>query len=136
MRFQKSSKKFKAPDWFQKAHNEAEEKEKELFGYFSEVVGYGAEWCKQNVGKCIEKLESRERNNIIRDLNKIDINNRYIWSRFFYENWNEIKDLVGIKPPEYDSKKKIIKFSALTVSDKFSRQVNKFKNKVRKNLSL
>ncbi len=124
MKFQKSSKKFKAPRWFQKAHNEVEKKEKELFGYFSEVVGYGAGWCKQNIGKCIEKLEPRERSGIIKDLNKIDINNRYIWSRFFYENWNEIKDLIDIKLPEYDSKKKIIKFPKITIFDKAKKNLN------------
>ena len=134
MRFQKLSRKFNAPGWFQKAHKEVEEKEKELFGYFSEIVGYGVEWCKQNVGKCIKKLELREKDNIIKDLNKIDVTNKYIWSRFFYENWDEIKNLINVKLPKYDSKKKIIKFPVLTVSDRFSKQVNNLKKKVKNQL--
>lgn len=130
------SRKFKAPDWFQGAYKEVEEKERELFGYFSEVVGYGVEWCKQNIEKCIEKLEPRERGNIIKEFNKIDITNKYLWSRFFYENWDKIRDLIHVKPPEYDSKRKVIKFPKITMSDKILREVDSLKKKVKKNLNL
>lgn len=127
MRYMKKSKKFKAPNWFHKAFDEAEKREKEVFEYFSERIGYGVDWCKQNVGKCIEKLEPRERSNIIRELNRVDIANKYAWSRFFYENWDKIKELVNTGPPEYDSRKRIIKFSNITISDKVLEQARKFK---------
>ena len=132
----KKSKKFKAPEWFHKLHKDTEEKEKELFEYFSEVVGYGPEWCKKNVGKCIEKLEPRERNGIIKELSGVDVAIKYAWSRFYYENWDEIKDLLNVKSPEYDDKKKIIEFSYFTISDKFSNHAKKIKRKIKKNLEI
>lgn len=120
----RKSKKFKAPQWFQKAYKEAEEKEKDLFEYFSEVVGYGPEWCKQHIDRCLEKLESRERPRIISELSKLDVINKYIWSRFFYENWDKIKNLAGVKPPEYNSKKKTIRFQKITIFEKVKKSFN------------
>lgn len=131
----KKSKKFKAPKWFQDLFGEAKEEEEDLFEYLSGVIGYGPEWCKQNVGKCLEKLKPQERIDSIAQLNKAGVAVKYAWSRFFYENWNDIKDLVSVKPPEYDSKNKIIEFNNINIFDRFSEKFNNLKKKVKKNLN-
>lgn len=126
------SKKFKSPKWFRDLYKEAEEEEQETLEYLSGVVGYGPEWCKQNIGKCLEKLEPREKIDVIKQLNKADITTKYAWSRFYYENWDTIKDLISGKLPEYDSKKKIIEFPHFTIFEKILRKTNELKRKFQK----
>lgn len=126
------SKKFKAPKWFQDLYKEADEEEKESLEYLSGVIGYSSEWCKQNIGKCLDKLKPKERDSILKQLSRADMAVRYAWSKFYYEKWNEIKDLEKVKAPEYNSKKKIIEFPRINLSDKILEKTNKLKNEIRK----
>lgn len=128
----KKYKKFKAPKWFQNLYKEAEEEEQETLEYLSEVVGYGPDWCKENIGKCLERLDSREKESIVKQLNRADIITRYAWSKFYYENWKDVKDLIAVKLPEYNAKKKIIEFPYLSIFDKISGKVNKLKKKMQR----
>ncbi|MFW6149884.1 MAG: hypothetical protein ACOC6D_08505 [Atribacterota bacterium] len=118
-------KKFKAPQWFQELHQTAEEEKEDLFQYLSESIGYGPEWCKQNVKNCLQKLNSEDKNYTIKKLTKIDIMTNYLWSRFYYNHWEQVKDIIGRVTPEYNPKKKIIKFPQPDIIKRISQQFKK-----------
>ncbi len=107
----KKSKKIKAPKWFQDLYAEAEEERKDLFEYLSGVIGYSPEWCEQNIKNCLERLGPEDRNHTIERLGRLDVITRYAWLKFYYENWNELKDFLKRDSSEYNLKKKIITLS-------------------------
>ncbi len=130
------NKKIKAPTWFQDLYSEAEEEKKDLFEYLSSVIGYGPEWCEQNIRNCLEKLGSEDREHTIERLGKLDTITRYAWSRFYYENWNQLKDYLKRGASEYNLKKKIIEFSSPNIFQRFSNQANKLKRKIKDKISV
>lgn len=132
----RKSKKIKAPKWFQDLHTEAEDERKDLFEYLSSVIGYGPQWCEQNIVSCLERLEPEDRDYTIERLGKLDTITRYAWSRFYYENWNEIKDFIKRGSSQYDLKKKIIEFSSPNIFQRFSNQAKKIKSKIRDKIKL
>lgn len=127
----KKSKKIKAPKWFEDLYIEAEEERKDLFEYLSGVIGYGPEWCEKNIKTCLERLEQEDREHTIERLGRLDTITRYAWFRFYYENWNEIKDFIKRGVSEYNLRKKIIKFSTPNIFQRFSGQAGEFKKKIR-----
>ncbi len=118
-------KKFKAPKWFQELHYATEEEKEDLFQYLSETIGYGSEWCKQNVKNCLEKLKPEDKNYTIKKLTKIDIMTNYLWSKFYYNHWEQVRDVIGRVTPEYNSKKKIIKFPKPSMVKRVSQQLKR-----------
>ncbi len=118
-------KKFKAPAWFHELHCAVEEEKEDLFQYLSENIGYGPEWCKQNIKNCLQKLDSENKHYTIKKLTKIDIMTNYLWSKFYYNHWEQVKDVIGRVTPEYNSKRKIIKFPQSGIIKKASQQFKK-----------
>jgi len=125
------TKKVKAPKWFQDLFSEANEEKKDLFDYLSGVVGYGPEWCEQNIKGCLERLGTEDREYTLEKLGRLDTITRYAWSKFYYENWNEIKDFLKRGISQYNLKKKIIEFSAPNIFQRFSEKVRNFKRKIK-----
>jgi len=132
----RKSKKIKAPKWFQDLYNEAEEERKDLFEYLSGVIGYGPEWCEKNIRNCLERLGSEDREYTIERLGKWDTITRYAWSRFYYENWNDIKDFIKRGESDYNLRKKIIEFSAPNIFQRFSKRANKLKRQIKDRISI
>lgn len=131
----KKLKKFEAPIWFKDLYVQIKEEQDDLFEYFSEEIGYGPEWCKRNIGKCLQRLKPQERDWAGEQLNKIDIMMQYAWSRLYYENWNEIKDLIKVKSPEYNFKKKFIEFSGTTIFKEIKIRVQQVKDKIKNKIT-
>lgn len=127
----KKTKKIKAPKWFQNLYGEAEEERKDLFEYLSGVIGYGPEWCEQNIKNCLERLKPEDREHTIERLCRLDTITRYAWSRFYYENWNDIKDFIKRGTSEYNLKKKTVEFLTPNIFQRFSNQAKKLKRKIR-----
>ncbi len=127
----KKSTKYKTPQWFQDLYDKIEKERKDLFECLSESIGYNQEWCKQNIEKCLERLGPEERRWARERLIKIDIMIQYAWSRLYYENWDEVKDSINMKPPEYNLRKKIIEFSRPNIFNKILVRVKKFKKSIR-----
>lgn len=82
--------KLKPPEWFKDLYSQIDKERKDLFEYFSEIIGYGPEWCGQNVEKCLERLKPREREWAIEQLNKIDVMAQYVWSHFIMKTGTKL----------------------------------------------
>jgi len=104
---------YNAPKWFVKTYNEITDQQKKADKFLTDKTGYSPEWCKQNLKKVFELLSKDERKEMDILVLKGEAIKRYLWSRYYYQNWSKVKDVISspFGKADYNEKKETITIS-------------------------
>ena len=126
---------YKAPAFFVKLYSEGDEAKEEVLEYISEIVGYGVHWVKANLPKAFDLLHDNQKEAAQQKFDRTEIIKKYAWSRYYYENWDKVKDTIGLPftTVNYDKKKgKIVVVTESAIKQK----IKKFGEQLKKLLEI
>jgi len=105
-----SKKYYQAPAYFQKLYEEGEQEKNNFLKYLSKIVGYEKFWVEKNIKRSFDMLDNQQKEVANRILDRAEIIKKYVWSRYYYENWDKVSHTTHnpFARTKYDVEKKRI----------------------------
>jgi len=82
---------YKAPAWFSKLYSEGDKERQKLLDFLADKTGYGSHWVKANMPRAFDLLNEADREEAHQRIDKIEVMKKYVWSRYYYQNWDKVK---------------------------------------------
>jgi len=107
---------FEPTEGFISLYQKAEDARKKVLQYLATYTGFNESWCDKNPIKCLEYLNEKQQRKIDDLTLHAQIIKRYLWCKLYYENFDEVKDVLldSSKIIQYNPKTKMIEVKEIS----------------------